>query len=242
MKLHSLAAVLTIGTLPLNSVNLPSTPSIPSVAQALPATASDIIQVSPRTPKLTVKVWSGRITAIDFSLLNQRITSIALADPSRLVYNTDVLLEQGTASTIYLRQIQLLRFPGATTTSVTNLIVKTNSRNTYVFNVVAANGKPDYSMIQLSNRAPVYDPAQPLTASTNHTTLTREAIDLDCVEAGIQVAIDRKFAKADDPLFDRVRNFLQQARSGVPVAIAAEWAIVSPSLIIKLNQLGIQQH
>lgn len=240
MKFHSLAAVLTIGTLPISPVNLPSALPIQSVAQALPATASDIIQVSPRTPTLTVKVWAGRITAIDFSVLNQRITSIVLADPSRLVYNTDVPLEQGTASTIYLRQIQLLRFPGATTTSITNLVVKTNSRNTYVFNVVAATGKPDYSVIQLSNRAPVYDSAQPLTVSTDRFVLTHQAIDLDCVEAGIQVAIDRKFAKADDPLFGKVRNFLRQARWGVPMAIAARRAVISPSLIIKLNQLGSQ--
>jgi hypothetical protein len=240
MKFHSLAAVFTIGTLPISPVNLPSALPIQSVAQVLPATISDIIQVSPRTPKLTLKVWAGRITAIDFSLLNQRITSIVLADPSRLVYNTDVLLEQGSASTIYLRQIQPLRFPGATTTSATNLIVKTNSRNTYVFNVVAANGKPDYSVIQLSNRAPIYDLAQPSLASTNRAALTHEAIDLDCVEAGIQVAINRKFAKVDDPLFDKVRNFLRQARWGVPMAIAAKRAVVSPSLIIKLNQLGTQ--
>jgi hypothetical protein len=240
MKLHSLVAVLTVGTLPISPVNLPSALPIPSVTQALPATASDIIQVSPRTPKLTVKVWAGRITAIDFSLLNQQITSIALADPSRLVYNTDVSLEQGSARTIYLRQIQPLRFPGATTASVTNLIVKTNAQQTYVFNVVAANGKPDYSIIQLSNRAPVYDPAQPLTSSPRRVALTHEAINLDCVEAGIQVAIDRKFAKADDPLFDKVRNFLRQARWGVPLAIAAKRTVVSPSLIIKLNQLGTQ--
>jgi len=240
MKFHSLAVVFTIGTLPISPVNLPPNLSIQSVAQAISATASDIIQVSPRTPKLTVKVWSGRITAIDFSLLNQRITSIALADPSRLVYSTDVPLEQGSASTIYLRQIQPLRFSGATTTSVTNLIVKTNAQQTYVFNVIAANGKPDYSVIQLSNRAPIYNPTQPLTTSTSRAALTHEAIDLDCVEAGIQVAIDRKFAKADDPLFGKVRNFLQQARWGVPMAIAAKRAIVSPSLIIKLNQLGTQ--
>ena len=229
MKFHLLTAVLTIGFTSLSSVNLPSASSIPSVAQALLASTSDIIQVSPRTPKLTVKVWAGRITAIDFSLLNHRTTSIVLADPSRLVYNTDVPLEQGTARTIYLRQIQPLRFPGATTTSATNLIVKTNAQQTYVFNIVAANGKPDYSVIQLSNRAPIYDPTQPLTPSPNRVALTHEAIDLDRVEAGIQVAIDRKFAKADDPLFDKVRNFLRQARWGVPLSIAAKRAVVSLS-------------
>ena len=240
MKLHLLTAVLTIGFTSLSSVNLPSASSIPSVAQAISTTTNDIIQVSPRTPKLTVKVWAGRITAIDFSLLRGRITSIALADPSRLVYNTDVPLEQGTASTIYLRQIQPLRFSGATTTSVTNLIVKTNAQQTYVFNVVAASGKPEYSVIQLSNRAPIYNPTQPLKPSMNRFVLTHEAIDLDYVEAGIQVAIDRKFAKADDPLFGKVRNFLRQARWGVPLSIAAKRAVVSPSLIIKLNQLGTQ--
>lgn len=240
MNRHSLAAVLTLGMVPLISVNLPSTLPISSVGQAIAATTRDIIQVSPRSPSLTVKVWAGRITAIDFSLLNQRIVSIALADPSRLVYNTDSPLAKGTASTIYLRPIQPLRFSGATTTSVTNLIVKTNTRQTYVFNVVAANGKSDYSVIQLSHHAPVYDPTQPLTASTHRTALTHEAIDLDGVEAGIQVAIARQFAKADDPLFDKVRNFLRQARQGVPLAIAAERAIVSPALILKLNQLGTQ--
>ena len=86
-----------------------------------------------------------------------------------------------------------------------------------MFNIVAANGKPDYSVIQLSNRAPIYDPTQPLTPSPNRVALTHEAIDLDRVEAGIKVAIDRKFAKADDPLFDKVRNFLRQARWGVPL-------------------------
>jgi hypothetical protein len=93
-----------------------------------------------------VKVWSGRATAIDFSLTQQRIISVVLADPSRLVYNADLPIESGQASTLFLKQIQPLKFPGATTANLTNLFIKTvdsqGRQQLHIFNVVAAQGVP----------------------------------------------------------------------------------------------------
>lgn len=119
--------------------------------QPVPGTAQEIIQVSPRATTnqqepITVKVLPGRATAIDFSSTQQCIISVVLADPSRLVYNTDVPIESGQASTLFLKQIQPLKFPGATIANVTNLFIKTvNSQGRqqlHIFNVMAAQGAP----------------------------------------------------------------------------------------------------
>ena len=56
----------------------------------------------------------------------------------------------------------------------------------------------------------------------------------------MQVAIARGLAKSDDPLFDRVRQFIIEARSGTSLAAATKRANVSPALILKLSQLGLQ--
>lgn len=208
-----------------------------ALLQPITVTAQEIIRVSPRTTNqqpITVKVWSGRATAIDFSSTKQRIISVVLADPSKLVYNADLPIESGQASTLFLKQIQPLKFPGATTANLTNLFIKTvdsqGRQQLHIFNVVAAHGSPEYSNMQV-----------PKTASTTSSifpTLSTSEL-LDRVEAGMQVAIARGLAKSDDPLFDRVRQFIIEARSGTSFAVATRRANVSLALILKLSQLGL---
>ena len=200
--------------------------------------AQEIIRVSPRTTNqqpIMLKVWAGRATAIDFSSTKQRIISVVLADPSKLVYNADLPIESGQASTLFLKQIQPLKFPGATTANLTNLFIKTvdsqGRQQLHTFNVMAAHGSPEYSSEQVSKTAST-------TSSLLPTLSTSEL--LDRVEAGMQVAILRGLAKSDDPLFDQVRYFLRAARSGVSLQIAANQVGVSLAIIQKLSQLGNQ--
>ncbi|KAM3101121.1 hypothetical protein ACKFKF_09915 [Phormidesmis sp. 146-12] len=200
--------------------------------------AQEIIRVSPKTinqQPIMVKVWSGRATAIDFSATKQRIISVVLADPSRLVYNTDVPIESGQTSTLFLKQIQPLKFPGVTTASLTNLFIKTvnpqGRQQLHIFNVVPAQGVPEYSSVQVSKTASK-------TGSVLPTLSTPEM--LNRVEAGMQVAIARGLAKSDDPLFEQVRQFIIEARSGASLVAATRRANVSPALILKLSQLGLQ--
>jgi len=149
--------------------------------------------------------------------------------------NTDAPIESGQASTLFLKQIQPLKFPGATTATFTNLLIKTidaqGKQQLHSFNVVAANGSPEYSGVQVSRTAAKTNPIAP-TLSTPEM--------LERVEAGIQVAVARGLAQADDPLFERVRQFTLAARSGIPLAIAARQVNLSPALILKLSQLGLQ--
>jgi hypothetical protein len=77
------------------------------------------------TSAVQVQVAPGRATSISFSQTDETIAYILLADASQVVYSTDAELETGRAKTIFLRVIQPLRFPGATTTPVTNLMVQT---------------------------------------------------------------------------------------------------------------------
>ena len=208
-----------------------------TLLQPIPIVAQEIIRVSPKITNqqpTTVKVWSGRATAIDFSSTQQRIISVVLADPSKLVYNADLPIESGQASTLFLKQIQPLKFPGATTTNLTNLFIKTvdsqGRQQLHIFNVVAAHGSPEeYSNVQVSKTASNSSPLLP-TLSTSKL--------LDQVEAGMQVAIARGLAKSDDPLCDRVRQFLKDARDGDSIQVAANRAGLSLALLQKLSRLG----
>jgi hypothetical protein len=65
---------------------------------------------------------------------------------------TDAELETGRAKTIFLRVIQPLRFPGATTTPVTNLMVQTvdarGQNRLYTFDIVHSSN-PRYVGVQI---------------------------------------------------------------------------------------------
>ena len=201
-------------------------------------TAQETLRVSPTAPTnqqqaMTVKVWAGRATAIDFSAVNQRITSVVLGDPSRLVYTADAPLESGQASTLFLKQIQLLKFPGATTATLTNLLIKTidsqGRQQLHSFNVVAAHGTPGYRSVQVSRTA----------AKTNSIAPTPSTPELlKRVEAGIKVAIARGLAKPDDLLFDQVRQCIKDVSNGVSMQVAANRAGISLALLQKLSRLG----
>jgi hypothetical protein len=207
-----------------------------TLVQPLTVTAQEIIRVSPKTTNqqpTTVKVWSGRATAIDFSATKQRIISVVLADPSKLVYNADLPIESGQASTLFLKQIQPLKFPGATTANLTNLFIKTvdaqGRQQLHTFNVMAAHGSPEYSSVQMSKTAFKISPLLPILSTSEL---------LDQVEVGMQVVIARGLAKSDDPLFDRVRQFLKDARDGDSIQVAANRAGLSLALLQKLSRLG----
>jgi hypothetical protein len=170
---------------------------------------------------------------IDFSATKQRIISVVLADPSKLVYNADLPIESGQASTLFLKQIQPLKFPGATTANLTNLFIKTvdaqGRQQLHTFNVMAAHGSPEYSSVQMSKTAFKISPLLPILSTSEL---------LDQVEVGMQVVIARGLAKSDDPLFDRVRQFLKDARDGDSIQVAANRAGLSLALLQKLSRLG----
>lgn len=118
-----------------------ASPALPVRAQTL--TYQYVDRNRATAGSIQVQVAPGRATPISFSQTDEAITYILLADASRLVYTTDAELETGRAKTVFLRTIQPLLFPGATTNSVTNLIVRTvdatGRYRLYSFNIVHSN-------------------------------------------------------------------------------------------------------
>lgn len=105
--------------------------------------------------RIQVQITPGRATPISFTQTDEAIAYILVADPSRLVYTTDTDLKSGRATTIFLRAIQPLKFPGATTTAITNLLVqtvdKTGQKRLYNFDIVPVRRNTGYLGIQIAN-------------------------------------------------------------------------------------------
>ena len=154
------------------------------------------------TSAVQVQVARGRATSISFSQTDETIAYILLADASRVVYSTDAELETGRAKTIFLRVIQPLRFPGATTTPVTNLMVQTvdarGQNRLYTFDIVHSSN-PRYAGVQILPAI-----ARSQTSSVGNLNLTP-----DRIQTGLSIAIMRGYTSIDDPIVAKVRQLLE---------------------------------
>ncbi|NJO28441.1 MAG: hypothetical protein HC836_39880 [Richelia sp. RM2_1_2] len=190
---------------------------------------------------IDIKVWSGRATAVDFSEVNERITQIFLADPTHFTYATDTPLDNGQATTIFLRKIQPLKFPNLTTTNITNLFVKTKTTDgkahLYTFNLLHSNSSPAYSGLSLSNQTPLPDGREP----TLQVGTFRRATIND-IERGLVCAIRKGYTPPSDPVVTKVREFIALARntSDKSLVEVAQNTQVSLPLLTELGLLGIE--
>jgi hypothetical protein len=154
------------------------------------------------TNAVQVQVAPGRATSISFSQTDETITYILLADASRLVYSTDAELETGRAKTVFLRVIEPLHFPGATTTPVTNLMVQTvdarGQNRLYTFDVVH-NSNPRYVGVQIL----------PALAHSQTSSVGNPNLMPDSIQTGLNIAIMRGYTAIDDPVVAKVRQLLE---------------------------------
>lgn len=183
---------------------------------------------------MDARVMQGRITAIDFTLSDETIKSILLGDPSRSVYTTDATIESGKAKIIYLRSIQKLNFPGATTAYVTNLTVTTLDRQgqtrNYVFNLIPSKVNTNYIGIRITSN----NLAQSITFQGHSVTA-------DDLEVGLQRSISYNYTRRDDPVVNKIRQMISLMRQGTPIRAAAQSSNVSIPLITALARIAMQQ-
>ncbi len=185
------------------------------------------------TSSVQVQVAPGRATPISFSQTDETITYILLADASRLVYSTDAELETGRAKTVFLRVIQPLRFPGATTTPVTNLMVQTvdsRGRNRlYTFDIFHSN-HPRYIGVQI---LPAIAGSQTSSIAGNFNLMP------DNIQTGLDIAIMRGYTAIDDPVVAQVRQFLELMRTENMTVSEAAYSVGVPVAVIEeLGQLS----
>jgi hypothetical protein len=184
------------------------------------------------TSAVQVQVAPGRATSISFSQTDETIAYILLADSSRVVYSTDTELETGRAKTIFLRVIQPLRFPGATTTPVTNLMVQTvdarGQNRLYTFDIVHSRN-PRYVGVQI---LPAIARSQPVSVVSN-LNLTP-----DNIQTGLNIAIDRGYTTIDDPVVAKVRQLLHLMQTeNMTVSEAIHSVGIPLEVLIELGRL-----
>ena len=191
---------------------------------------------------IDIKVWTGRATAIDFSGVNERITQIFLADPTHFTYATDTPLDNGQATTIFLRKIQPLKFPNLTTTDITNLFIKTKTSDgkshLYTFNLKKSNSFPSYSGLNISNQTPN---ANNNIEPTLQVGSFRKATIND-IERGLVSAIRKGYTPPSDPVVIKIREFIALARNTSDKSLVeiAQNRQVSLPLLTELGLLGIE--
>jgi hypothetical protein len=185
----------------------------------------------------TVEIAPGRTTAIDFSRTNQAIAYVLLGDSSRIVYTANAQLGSAQAKTLFLRQIQQLRFPGATTAPVTTLSVQTidstGQQYLYTFNLVLT-ARSQYVGLMVVADAPTERPERLVVSRDRTATL----ID---VESGLAIAIRQGFTSRQDPAIESVRQFLALARNGSTIKEAANQANVSLSVVTALAEIALDE-
>ena len=202
------------------------------VSPGLPVQAqTSAYQVVDRTRATTsavqVQVAPGRATSISFSQTDETISYILLADASRVVYSTDAELETGRAKTIFLRVIQPLRFPGATTAPVTNLMVQTvdarRQNRLYTFDIVHSSN-PRYVGVQILP-AIARSQASPDVGNLNLTP--------GRIETGLSIAITRGYTSINDPVVGQVRRLLQLTQTENMTVAEAAYSVGIPFTVIE---------
>ena len=185
---------------------------------------------------IDIKVWTGRATAIDFSGVNERITQIFLADPTHFTYATDVPLDSGQATTVFLRKIQPLKFPNLTTTDITNLFIKTKTSDgkshLYTFNLKKSNSSPGYSGLKISNQNPNPDRIEPTIKVGSFRRAT-----INDIERGLVSAIRKGYTPPSDPVVIKIREFIALARNTSDKSLVeiAQNTKVSLPLLLRIN-------
>ncbi|BAZ33945.1 hypothetical protein NIES4074_64590 (plasmid) [Cylindrospermum sp. NIES-4074] len=195
--------------------------------------------------RIQVQVTPGRATPISFSQTDEAfvgdvpeaIAYILVADPSRLVYTTDTDLKSGRATTIFLRAIQPLKFPGATTTAITNLLIQTvdqaGQKRLYNFDIIPQRRNTGYVGIQIAN---AIAGQQTLLIDKNRRAT------VDDIETGLGIAINRGYTNKNDPVVSKVRQVLALLRnSRVTIPEAAISVGVPVEVISELGRMALDE-
>ncbi|MEM6835486.1 MAG: hypothetical protein AAF609_01405 [Cyanobacteria bacterium P01_C01_bin.120] len=211
-----------------------------AVASALPASAQLRDQYTLQQAEsgaVSIQVWPGSGTNLDFTRTGQYVYRAWLDDPSRVQLDTDTPIENANAQIIHLRRVDHIDFEGLPSTGITLLSVATvdatGQRHLYQFRVTYGDHRPEYATISLTPQAvsPQFDAL--LTNSAGR------GFDLETFQAGItQLILDGTIA-GDGPMHGRLKEFMSLVQSGSSPTEAAQSAGVELAVVQEVAQIGL---
>jgi hypothetical protein len=210
-----------------------------AVASALPAWAlrDEYTLQQAASGAVSIQVWQGSGTNLDFTSTGQFIYRAWLDDPSRIQLDTDTPIENANAQIIHLRKIEGIDFEGLPSTGVTLLSVATvdaaGQRNLYQFRVSYGGDRPEYATIALVPQA-----VSPQTATIS-TNSAYGGVSLETFRGGIAQLILDGTIEGDGPMHGRLKTFIGLVQSGSSPAEAAQSAGVSLAVVQEVAQIGL---
>lgn len=225
--------------------------AIAGVASLMLALAPSLMKVSPAFAQLrdeytleqaqsgtvSIQVWPGSGTNLDFTGTGQYIYRAWLDDPSRVQFDTDTPIENANAQIIHLRKIDGIDFEGLPATGVTLLSVATvdgaGQRHLYQFQVSYAAERPDYSTVALL-------PARvPVAVSTIPANSSYGGVDLETFRAGVAQLILNGTIEGDGPMHERLKIFISLVQNGSSPTEAAQSAGISLEVVQEVAAIGL---
>jgi hypothetical protein len=187
---------------------------------------------------IPLTLYFGKIISLDFTEAGEYITFIASSDRSQFVYHTDLPGDSGEAQTIYLLPTKTVDFPGTYQTSHPNLIVKTINRagksQQYNFILSFSSG------VMTSMGIKIVEPIKRSPSDLDQIKVSAgQTINADTIEQGLSIAIAKQFIKLDDPVVNKVRNFVFMLRNGHSVNDAIAHTGINPSVVESLGEIYI---
>jgi hypothetical protein len=187
---------------------------------------------------VSIQVWPGSGTNLDFTNTGQFVYRAWLDDPSRVQVDTDTPIENANAQIIHLRKIHQINVEGLPSTGVTLLSVATidaaGQRYLYQFPVSYGDARPAYATISLVPGAS----RQGAAIGTAYNGTAYNGIDLATFEAGISQLILNGTIAGNGPMHERLASFVAAVRNGSTPAEAAQTAGVSQAVIAEVEAVG----
>ena len=188
---------------------------------------------------IPVTLYFGKIISLDFTEAGEYITFIAPSDRSQFVYNTDLPVNSGEAQSAYLLPVKKLDFKGTYQTSHPNLIVKTinNSGQSKQYNFIINFS----SGVMTSTGIKIINPSEKSLSDPSKIKVSAgQSINADDIERGLRIAIVKQFIEADDPVVNKVRNFVFMLRNGNSVNDAITHTGINPSVVESLGEMYLE--
>ena len=188
---------------------------------------------------IPVTLYFGKITLLDFTEAGEYITFIAPSDRSQFVYNTDLPVNSSEAQSVYLLPIKKVDFKGTYQTSHPNLIVKTinssGQSKQYNFIINFSSGVMTSTGIKI-----IPSTQKSLNDSNKIRVSAGQTINASDIERGLRIAIVKQFIEADDPVVNKVRNFVFMLRNGNSVNDAITHTGINPSVVESLGEMYLR--
>jgi len=174
-----------------------------------------------------VKIPNGMGVNISFKELGERIKRLWLDDISEIVIDVDEPLP--FAQFIHLKRIIRLSIPHQTRASASRTLLTVITDNgIYQFILVPTETARSHTIHIIPEREPVLELDDRTVARLSH------------VENGLEYAIRERRILPDSPLIAKVREFIAQARTGIPIPKAAQQQGLYLSFIQALARMGMR--